>query len=94
METATDLMSGGPYRRAFGLCFGVAACYHRRQEQIQEYNAVSDDPKKLIAELQFYHLGWYWHGRWDCDSRGDVIFMAPSGVQKERINPKISSNSA
>ncbi|MEE2786163.1 MAG: methylthioribulose 1-phosphate dehydratase [Myxococcota bacterium] len=51
----------------------------------------NEDPRQLIAQLcaQFYQLGW-------CTGTGggisirqhDRVFMAPSGVQKERIKPE------
>lgn len=51
----------------------------------------SDNPRALIAELcrQFYHLGWCTGTGGGISIReGDVIYMAPSGVQKERIQPE------
>lgn len=51
---------------------------------------MSEDPRELIAELcrQFYHLGWCTGtGGGIAIREGDTIFMAPSGVQKERIQP-------
>ncbi len=50
-----------------------------------------EDPRDLIADLcrQFYHLGWCTGtGGGIAIREGDVIFMAPSGVQKERIQPE------
>ena len=50
-----------------------------------------DHPRALIAELcrQFYHLGWCTGTGGGISIReGDVIYMAPSGVQKERIQPE------
>ncbi|MBV69749.1 MAG: methylthioribulose 1-phosphate dehydratase [Myxococcales bacterium] len=50
-----------------------------------------EHPRNLIPELcrQFYHLGW-------CTGTGggiairaeNIVYMAPSGVQKERIRPE------
>ena len=51
----------------------------------------SQDPRHLIAELcrQFYHLGWCTGTGGGISIReGDAIYMAPSGVQKERIQPE------
>ena len=48
-------------------------------------------PPELIAELcrQFYHLGWCTGtGGGIAIREGDVVYMAPSGVQKERIQPE------
>jgi len=49
------------------------------------------DPRALVAELcrQFYHLGWCTGTGGGMSLReGDRIYMAPSGVQKERIQPE------
>lgn len=46
--------------------------------------------RKLVCELcnQFYHAGWVMGtGGSICIRYGEAIFMTPSGVQKERINP-------
>jgi len=54
---------------------------------------VSSDPKhpaNLIPELcrVFYNLGWVTGtGGGICIREGDVVYIAPSGVQKERIEP-------
>ncbi|TDL22169.1 Methylthioribulose-1-phosphate dehydratase [Rickenella mellea] len=54
---------------------------------------VSSDPQhpaNLIPELcrQFYHLGWVTGtGGGICIRVGDKVYIAPSGVQKERILP-------
>jgi len=51
----------------------------------------SENPRALIAELcrQFYDLGWCTGTGGGISIReGDVIYMAPSGVQKERIQPE------
>lgn len=48
----------------------------------------SESPENLIPELcrQFYHLGWVTGtGGGISIRRGDLYFIAPSGVQKERI---------
>ena len=48
----------------------------------------TENPRVLVAELcrQFYHLGWCTGtGGGIAIREGDVIYMAPSGVQKERI---------
>ena len=47
-------------------------------------------PRNLVAELcrQFYYLGWCTGTGGGISLReGDRIYMAPSGVQKERIEP-------
>ncbi|KAL4225318.1 hypothetical protein ACF0H5_016006 [Mactra antiquata] len=47
-----------------------------------------DSPRRLIPELcqQFYHLGWVTGtGGGVSIKKGEKIFIAPSGVQKERI---------
>lgn len=47
-----------------------------------------EHPKKLIPELcnQFYHLGWVTGtGGGISIKEGDKIYIAPSGVQKERM---------
>lgn len=52
---------------------------------------MSDDPRTLIPELcrQFYAQGWVsGTGGGISVRRGDRIFMAPSGVQKERLRPE------
>ena len=49
-----------------------------------------DDPRALVAELcrQFYFLGWCTGTGGGMSIReGDRVYMAPSGVQKERIRP-------
>lgn len=49
------------------------------------------DPRQLIPELcrQFYDLGWCTGTGGGISLReGDAIYMAPSGVQKERIRPE------
>ncbi|KAF6748491.1 Methylthioribulose-1-phosphate dehydratase [Ephemerocybe angulata] len=54
---------------------------------------LSDDPlhpANLIPELcaSFYHLGWVTGtGGGICIRKGDIAYIAPSGVQKERIKP-------
>ncbi|XP_022654291.1 methylthioribulose-1-phosphate dehydratase-like isoform X2 [Varroa destructor] len=48
----------------------------------------SEDPRELIPELcrQFYHLGWVTGTGGGISLRqGDIVYMAPSGVQKERV---------
>ncbi|XP_050811451.1 methylthioribulose-1-phosphate dehydratase isoform X1 [Gopherus flavomarginatus] len=48
-------------------------------------------PRNLIPELckQFYHLGWVTGtGGGISLKHGDEIYIAPSGVQKERIQPE------
>lgn len=48
------------------------------------------DPRQLIPELcrQFYDLGWCTGTGGGISLReGDTVYMAPSGVQKERIQP-------
>lgn len=51
----------------------------------------SPSPRELIAELcrQFYQLGWVSGTGGGISIReGDRIYMAPSGVQKERMRPE------
>ncbi|GFN98751.1 methylthioribulose-1-phosphate dehydratase [Plakobranchus ocellatus] len=54
-----------------------------------EFETLDEEhPRRLIVELckQFYHLGWVTGtGGGMTIKRGDEIFIAPSGVQKERI---------
>ncbi|KAK9502247.1 hypothetical protein O3M35_011052 [Rhynocoris fuscipes] len=50
-----------------------------------------EHPKTLIPELckQFYHLGWVTGTGGGISIRdGNEIYIAPSGVQKERIQPE------
>lgn len=50
-----------------------------------------EDPRELVAELcrQFYGLGWCTGTGGGISLRdGPRIYMAPSGVQKERIRPE------
>lgn len=52
---------------------------------------MSEDPRALIVELcrRFYDLGWVSGTGGGLSIReGDRIFMAPSGVQKERMAPE------
>lgn len=54
-------------------------------------NTRDGDPRVLVAELcrQFYHLGWCTGTGGGISLRdGQQIYMAPSGVQKERIQPQ------
>ncbi|KAJ2936452.1 hypothetical protein H1R20_g642, partial [Candolleomyces eurysporus] len=47
-------------------------------------------PANLIPELcrAFYHLGWVTGtGGGICIRQGEIVYIAPSGVQKERIKP-------
>ncbi|XP_047515721.1 probable methylthioribulose-1-phosphate dehydratase isoform X2 [Pieris napi] len=49
-----------------------------------------EHPRNLIPELcsQFYHMGWVTGtGGGISIKEGDKIFIAPSGVQKERMKP-------
>ncbi|XP_070085369.1 methylthioribulose-1-phosphate dehydratase isoform X3 [Equus przewalskii] len=51
----------------------------------------TEHPRYLIPELcrQFYHLGWVTGtGGGVSLKRGNEIYIAPSGVQKERIQPE------
>jgi methylthioribulose-1-phosphate dehydratase len=53
-------------------------------------NAGANDPRELICTLcrNFYQLGWVsGTGGGISIKRGDRIFMAPSGVEKEKIHP-------
>jgi len=62
-------------------------------ENDAERLVVSNDPlhpANLIPELcrGFYHLGWVTGtGGGICIRQGNVVYIAPSGVQKERIEP-------
>jgi len=50
-----------------------------------------EEPRKLVADLcrQFYHLGWCTGTGGGISVReGDRVYMAPSAVQKERIQPE------
>ncbi|XP_044252606.1 methylthioribulose-1-phosphate dehydratase [Tribolium madens] len=50
-----------------------------------------EHPRNLIPELcrQFYHLGWVTGtGGGISIKHGDEIYIAPSGVQKERLQPE------
>ncbi len=50
-----------------------------------------DNPRELISQLcrQFYDLGWCTGtGGGIAIREGDIVYMAPSGVQKERIRPE------
>ncbi|XP_013141562.1 PREDICTED: probable methylthioribulose-1-phosphate dehydratase isoform X2 [Papilio polytes] len=50
----------------------------------------AEHPRNLIPELckQFYHLGWVTGtGGGISIKEGDKIYIAPSGVQKERMKP-------
>lgn len=52
--------------------------------------AATEDPKALICELcrLFYQLGWASGTGGGISVRaGDRVYMAPSGVQKERLTP-------
>ncbi len=54
-------------------------------------SAMTEDTRALVAELcrQFYHLGWCTGTGGGISIReGDRIYVAPSGVQKERIRPE------
>ncbi|KAI5936445.1 methylthioribulose-1-phosphate dehydratase isoform X1 [Manis javanica] len=60
-------------------------CSSRRRAQDKEH------PRYLIPELckQFYHLGWVTGtGGGISLKHGNEIYIAPSGVQKERIQPE------
>lgn len=49
-----------------------------------------EHPRKLIPSLcrQFYHLGWVTGTGGGISIRlGEDIYIAPSGVQKERMRP-------
>ena len=56
---------------------------------IKNFQELDDEhPRKLIPSLcnQFYHLGWVTGtGGGISIKQGDEIYIAPSGVQKERI---------
>ncbi|KAL7747320.1 Methylthioribulose-1-phosphate dehydratase [Sorochytrium milnesiophthora] len=54
-------------------------------------DAALESPMRLIPELcrHFYHLGWVTGTGGGISMRtGDQVFIAPSGVQKERIKPE------
>jgi methylthioribulose-1-phosphate dehydratase len=61
------------------------------QAALSYHEELSDrETRELICELcnHFYHLGWVsGTGGGMSIRRGDQIYMAPSGVQKERIQP-------
>ncbi len=53
--------------------------------------AITPEPRTLVTELcrQFYDLGWCTGTGGGMSIReGDRVYMAPSGVQKERIRPE------
>ncbi|XP_022236120.1 methylthioribulose-1-phosphate dehydratase-like, partial [Limulus polyphemus] len=55
------------------------------------YNDCEEHPRNLIPELlrQFYTLGWVsGTGGGISIKYGDEIYIAPSGVQKERVQPE------
>ncbi|XP_041471580.1 uncharacterized protein LOC121421047 [Lytechinus variegatus] len=55
------------------------------------YEMIKEHPRSLIPELlkQFYGLGWVTGtGGGISIKYGDEIFIAPSGVQKERVQPE------
>ncbi|XP_028418152.1 methylthioribulose-1-phosphate dehydratase-like [Dendronephthya gigantea] len=55
-----------------------------------EYSKDPEHPRNLIPELmrQFYHMEWVTGtGGGISIKHGDEIFIAPSGVQKERLKP-------
>ncbi|CAC5426680.1 mtnB [Mytilus coruscus] len=57
----------------------------------KDKNYPHDHPRNLIPELcnQFYHLGWVTGtGGGVSIKQGEEIYIAPSGVQKERIHPE------
>jgi len=57
----------------------------------RDENYAKEHPRNLIPELcrQFYHLGWVTGtGGGISIKEGDQIYIAPSGVQKERICPE------
>lgn len=61
--------------------------FFRRRDAAASGN-VDESPEALIPELcrQFYHLGWVTGTGGGISIRsGDLYFIAPSGVQKERI---------
>lgn len=57
----------------------------------QEEDITKFHPRRLIPELcrQFYYLGWVTGTGGGISIRqGDKVYIAPSGVQKERIQPE------
>ena len=51
---------------------------------------MTQDPREIICELcrQFYDLGWVSGTGGGISVReGERVYMAPSGVQKERLRP-------
>ncbi|KAK4014692.1 probable methylthioribulose-1-phosphate dehydratase [Daphnia magna] len=66
---------------------------HKREEWREEPEDEWDElhPRRLIPEIcnLLYHLGWVTGtGGGMSIKRGDAIYIAPSGVQKERIKPE------
>ncbi len=63
-----------------------------QQEPVREMSPVQrDSARELICEIcrNFYTLGWVsGTGGGVSIKRGDTIFMAPSGVEKEKIKPE------
>uniref|UniRef100_A0A8C5WNT9 Methylthioribulose-1-phosphate dehydratase n=1 Tax=Laticauda laticaudata TaxID=8630 RepID=A0A8C5WNT9_LATLA len=68
--------------------FGDCACPYKNGFEEAKENV---HPRNLIPELcqQFYHLGWVTGtGGGISMKHGNEIYIAPSGVQKERIQPE------
>ncbi|XP_076351563.1 methylthioribulose-1-phosphate dehydratase [Tachypleus tridentatus] len=60
-------------------------------QKTTSYNDYEEHPRNLIPELlrQFYTLGWVsGTGGGISIKYGDEIYIAPSGVQKERVQPQ------
>jgi len=60
-------------------------------EEANHFSLPAEHPRQLIPELckQFYDLGWVTGTGGGISVRhGDEIYIAPSGVQKERIKPE------
>ncbi|XP_042705095.1 methylthioribulose-1-phosphate dehydratase isoform X1 [Chrysemys picta bellii] len=84
------------------MCYCVASwrskcgfrSFKQKHKSLNSFLVKSKDklhPRNLIPELckQFYHLGWVTGtGGGISLKHGDEIYIAPSGVQKERIQPE------
>ncbi|KAG5185204.1 class II aldolase/adducin N-terminal [Tribonema minus] len=70
---------------------GEAASASRKRQRLPPAEQSNRDVCTLVVQLcrQFYHLGWVTGtGGSISIRRGDRLFMTPSGVQKERMEPE------
>ena len=77
-------------REMLGLCLGGVPGRAKKLSVATE-TAFHAEPRQLIANLcaQFYGLGWVSGTGGGISLRdGERVFMAPSGVQKEQIQPE------